>query len=133
MAEGSRDGKGKLRPGMIIDDHKDAGPLAGRGSPMVSPSVSPWGPLASPRPPRTLGTMATPAERHIGSVIDGRYRLARVLGSGGMGIVYQAEQLLLQQPVALKLLHTHLRSHPRGLELQQRFLREAQSLARLGG
>ncbi len=77
--------------------------------------------------------MAQPEDkdRRIGTVIGGRFRLLSVMGTGGMGVVYRAEHLLLKRDVALKLLHAHLRDHPRRVELAQRFLREAQSLALL--
>src|SRR5262245_63510787 len=64
----------------------------------------------------------------IGAVFAGKYRVERVLGQGGMGIVVQAMHLQLHQPVAMKfLLPEVLASH----QVVQRFLREAQAAVRL--
>lgn len=64
----------------------------------------------------------------VGEVLDGRYRLDRVLGVGGMGCVYEAHQLLLNQRVALKLMLPALASDQAAVG---RFLREARAAARL--
>ena len=63
-----------------------------------------------------------------GTVLAGKYRVERVLGRGGMGIVIQAMHLLLHQPVAVKVL---LPEALRDQQVVQRFLREAQAAARL--
>ena len=59
-----------------------------------------------------------------GAIIGDRYRLAKVLGRGGMGIVFVAEHLALQKRVALKFLRGHLADDPVVLK---RFQREARS------
>jgi len=67
--------------------------------------------------------------RALGSVVDGKYRVRRLLGSGGMGTVYKAENLSIGRTVALKVLHPHLADD--GVTLQ-RFQREARAAAAVG-
>jgi TPR repeat protein len=68
-------------------------------------------------------------EREPGTVFRGTYRIVRVLGRGGMGIVYLAEHLLLGEARALKFLAPELATNPGAV---QRFLREAQKAAKIG-
>jgi serine/threonine-protein kinase len=63
-----------------------------------------------------------------GQVIAGRYRLVRVLGKGGMGAVWLAEQLSLHTPVAIKLIDFEAAKNPNA---RARFEREAQVVARI--
>src|SRR3954469_3597464 len=62
-----------------------------------------------------------------GSVIANTYRLERVLGEGGMGIVYEASHLRLPKRVAIKLLH----AKPDADQLA-RFRQEAEAASRIG-
>jgi serine/threonine protein kinase len=64
----------------------------------------------------------------IGQEIQGRYRVIRELGRGGMGKVYLAEQLSIGRRVALKVLHEMYTQNP---EVLTRFRREAQLAASL--
>ena len=61
-----------------------------------------------------------------GEVLGGKYRLERKLGEGGMGVVFAATHLVLDQPVALKLLRSEVASHP---DIAERFQREARAAA----
>lgn len=63
-----------------------------------------------------------------GSIVAGRYRLDRVIGSGGSGQVFRAMHLDLSRPVALKVLLNRLAQETR---VRARFVREAKVLAAL--
>ncbi|MCI0702432.1 MAG: transporter substrate-binding protein [Planctomycetia bacterium] len=56
------------------------------------------------------------------------YRILRLLGSGGMGFVFEAEELTLRRPVAIKILRPELATDPISRE---RFLREARAAAEI--
>src|SRR5688572_30164561 len=64
----------------------------------------------------------------VGAVLAGKYRVERVLGQGGMGVVVQATHLQLGQAVAVKFLLQEVLSNQ---DVVQRFLREAQAAVRL--
>ena len=57
-----------------------------------------------------------------GDLISGKYRIVRLIGDGGMGVVYEARHEVLGSGVALKFLHADLAKRP---GLTQRFLQEA--------
>jgi serine/threonine-protein kinase len=65
----------------------------------------------------------------LGSVIQGKYRITRLIGRGGMGAVYEGENTLIARRVAIKVLHGELTVHPEAVE---RFEREAQAAGRIG-
>jgi serine/threonine-protein kinase len=64
-----------------------------------------------------------------GQIIDGKYRITRLLGTGGMGAVYEGENIRIRRKVAIKMLHASVSSQP---EVVARFEREAQAAALVG-
>ncbi|MCA9768274.1 MAG: serine/threonine protein kinase, partial [Gemmatimonadetes bacterium] len=71
-------------------------------------------------------TSAIPAE--LQDALAGSLSIEREIGRGGMGVVYLARDVMLDRPLALKVLHPHLAADP---EQRARFLREARTGARL--
>jgi serine/threonine-protein kinase len=64
-----------------------------------------------------------------GQIIDGKYRITRLLGTGGMGAVFEGENIRIRRKVAIKMLHGSVSSQP---EVVARFEREAQAAAMVG-
>ncbi len=63
-----------------------------------------------------------------GEVVAGKYRLERVLGAGGMGVVVSAHHIQLDERVALKFLLPEALSNP---EAVARFVREARAAVKI--
>ncbi len=64
----------------------------------------------------------------IGEVLDGRYKILDLVGEGGMGVVYKAEQEIIGRVVALKVLRREI---VRDASQVKRFLTEAKAIASL--
>ena len=67
-------------------------------------------------------------ELAIGDVVDGKYRVERILGSGGMGFVVAAKHIQLDEYVALKFLHEEFLSQA---GIVERFTREARAACKI--
>ena len=65
----------------------------------------------------------------IGELIEGKYRITRLIGEGGMGAVYVGENVRISRRVAIKVLHAGLTEDR---DVAQRFEREAQAAGRIG-
>jgi tRNA A-37 threonylcarbamoyl transferase component Bud32 len=65
----------------------------------------------------------------VGQILDGRYRIVRKLGEGGMGEVYAAEHVHIEKRFAIKLLRPEIVSNP---EAVTRFRQEARSSSSIG-
>jgi eukaryotic-like serine/threonine-protein kinase len=75
-----------------------------------------------------MNAAATAAGIWEGQILDGKYRVERVLGVGGMGVVVAARHIQLDERVAIKLLHAHTLSNPKSIA---RFAREARAAAKI--
>ena len=73
-------------------------------------------------------TDPSPAPFEIGEIVAERYRIVRLLGEGGMAMVYEGEHLRLRQAVAVKVLRAELRDHP---DVVARFEREGRAIGKL--
>jgi serine/threonine protein kinase len=77
--------------------------------------------LAPKEPPQGSGV--------IGTYLDGRYLVRRLIGEGGMGLVYEAEHVEIGRRVAVKILHA---AYTRQAEVVARFRSEARAATRIG-
>lgn len=90
----------------------------------------PNGPLPNPRAP-TAALSRGPDEsgpHREGQLVDGKYRLARELGEGGMASVFLASDVRLKRNVAIKILRPQVAEQS---TMRAMFMREAESMAKL--
>src|SRR5262245_51530453 len=78
-------------------------------------------------PPRRRAEASSPSFLDSEQIAE-RYRIVRLLGEGGMGEVYEAEDLLLRERVALKTVRSDVAADPKVVE---RFKREIQIARRV--
>ena len=78
----------------------------------------------SPTNSRTAGDTDLAA----GQLLAGRFKVINLIGQGGMGSVYKAQDLYIKRTVALKLLHKEFASKPIVI---QRFQKEVEAIAKL--
>jgi serine/threonine protein kinase len=100
-----------------------------RGSICYSQNLGPtsaW--THSPAQFRVRLAMTKGPELELGQIVAGKYRLLDVLGEGGMGVVYLAENELIEKKIALKILR---KEYSGKAELVQRFKQEAISASRI--
>lgn len=75
-----------------------------------------------------IAAEAEPRPFRPGQLIAEKFRVGRVIGEGGMGVVVEAEHVLLEERVALKFMHRNVASHP---DAVTRFLREARASSKI--
>src|SRR5687768_11130654 len=89
-----------------------------RARPMRSPSSS----------QRSDTTPMSDLNDRVGTIVDAKYEIQRLIGKGGMGAVYAARQLQLDRQVAIKLLRSDVTADEAAVA---RFHREARAMARI--
>ena len=75
-----------------------------------------------------IGSAAEHVDAMVGAVLADRYKLVRLIGEGGMGLVYEARHLVIDKRVAIKVLAQDLCNQPTQVE---RFLREARTTSKI--
>jgi len=65
----------------------------------------------------------------VGQLLDNKYRIVKMIGEGGMGAVFEGENVRINRRVAIKVLHAAFANNS---DVMQRFEREAQAAGRIG-
>jgi serine/threonine-protein kinase len=128
-----------------VQEISGAQPLPAGATP--APFSAPTGPISAPlsvppsnvvisSAPETSGQWGNAAEQpegkkdpNVGKVFGDKYQIERVLGEGGMGIVYGARHKAIGKKFAIKLLHGDATKDP---EVVERFKVEAQAASSIG-
>lgn len=67
-------------------------------------------------------------EQLVGEILGNNYRIDELLGQGGMGAVFKGQDVALNRPVAIKVMHSHI---ARQQGFRERFQQEARAVAAL--
>ena len=67
-------------------------------------------------------------DRYIGTLLDRRYRIHRVIGVGGMSVVFEATDLVMNRTVAVKMLRDEIRGDEQAVS---RFINESKAVSML--
>jgi serine/threonine protein kinase/WD40 repeat protein len=114
---------GAIEPLATRRDHQGEAEGEGEGGSAPVPAQAATGSLERPPTGRALAARPAAHPERLGD-----YDIRRVIGEGGMGVVYEAEHESLRTRVALKVMHPRFRTDP---TYMRRFRTEARSAARL--
>jgi predicted Ser/Thr protein kinase len=116
-----------LKVAKLVDEQRAQLPAAPITPPVVATAATAANPAldqTATLPPRSATPVAAqPSSIEAGQVLAGRYRVQRLLGKGGMGAVYLADDEVLHELVALKVISSAFSSDEAALVA--RFRREA--------
>jgi serine/threonine-protein kinase len=108
-------------PGRLISSPRSASaPIDVRATTLASPAAA-----RLPNP----ASRATATGFEPGDLIETRYRVQRLLGRGGMGAVYHCQDLVLNEPIALKVISPAWSHDP--ADMAERFRHEASAARRI--
>jgi tRNA A-37 threonylcarbamoyl transferase component Bud32 len=68
-------------------------------------------------------------EKLVGQTLDDRYYIEKKIGEGGMGVVYAAHHVVIERPLAIKVLKREVMRDP---ATSRRFVQEAKAASRIG-
>jgi len=119
-------------PKRAAPPRKKAAPAAKSSPPAAPPELTPVPgtapPPRKPAPPKKAAPAKPKQDPLIGQKINDEFEIVGILGKGGYGTVYEAQDLALKRRVALKLM---LREKTSNKEFVDKFLREARTAAML--
>jgi tetratricopeptide (TPR) repeat protein len=127
LADGALGRSAEARTAFLDEQCGDDMGLRSELESLLASDIDDWT-LGAPRAATAIRDLVTRSMLHVtpGEIIEG-FRVGSEIGSGGMGVVYEAEQDNPRRTVALKVLHTRLV----GTDSGQRFAFESEVLGRL--